>query len=64
MKDQTAIAIAGMACVSSVYAVYIVTGAAMHTLAPDGVILSGVIGAVCALGGVVYAITGRTQPKG
>lgn len=63
MKDSTALGIAGMACVTATYATYLVTGAATGSLAPDGIILSGVVGAICALGGVIYALKGNNVTK-
>lgn len=49
MKDSTATAICGMACTTAIYGVYLVTGAVSNTLAPDGLILSGAVGAIVAL---------------
>ena len=63
MKDSTAMAIAGMACVTATYGVYLTTGAMTDTIAPDGVILSGVIGSVVALATGV-AVQARCKKNG
>jgi len=52
-----------MGCVTAVYGIYMVTNAVAGQQVPDGVILTGVVGAVCALGGYSVAVM-KTLPKG
>ena len=54
MKDSTALGIAGMASVSVCYGSYIISHACTGQPIPDGPVLAGVVGAICALGGVLY----------
>ena len=54
MKDSTALGVAGMVCVSIVYGAYMMSYAICGQPVQDGPILAGVVGAICALGGVLY----------
>ena len=54
MKDSTALGLGGMACVSACYAAYMISFAMCGQPVQDGPILAGIVGAICALGGVLY----------
>ena len=64
MKDGALKACVAMACVTAVYGTYMVTNAIAGQTVPDGVILTGIVGAVCALGGYSVAVVTKTAPKG
>ena len=53
-----------MACVTAVYGVNMMANAVAGNPLPDGYLLTGVIGAVCALGGYSVAVAAKTAPKG
>jgi len=63
VKDGALRACMAMGCVTAVYGIYMVTNAVAGQQVPDGVILTGVVGAVCALGGYSVAVM-KTLPKG
>ena len=65
MKDGAAKAIMGMGCVTAIYGTYMVSNAIAGQQVPDGTILTGVIGVVCALAGYSVAVAARTtKPEG
>ena len=64
MKDAGVRACVGMACVTAVYGIYMFSNAIAGQPIPDGVVLTGVVGSVCALGGYSVAVAGQTARKG
>jgi hypothetical protein len=69
MKDGALKACMGMACVTAVYGIYMVSNAIAGNEIPDGLILTGVVGAVCGLAGYSVAVaqateTARTRTNG
>ena len=53
-----------MVCVVAVYGINMLSNAIAGQPIPDGYLLTGVIGAVCALGGYSVAVATKTQAKG
>lgn len=53
MKDSTVLGLGGMACVSVVYAAYMVSYAVSGQPVQDGPVLAGVVGAICTCAGVL-----------
>lgn len=59
MNDKSLVCMAALIVIT--YSVYMLSHVLQGSLAPDGIILSGVIGAVCLLAGVKYqTIRGQT----
>jgi hypothetical protein len=58
VNDKYLVCMAAMVVVT--YSVYMLSHVIQGTLAPNGIILSGVIGSVCALSGVAFQ-KNRTQ---
>lgn len=54
MKDSTVLGLGGMACVATCYTAYMASYAVCGLPVQDGPVLAGVVGAICALGGVLY----------
>ena len=54
----------GMVCISVVYGSYIVSSAVSGQPIPDGIVLTGVVGAVCALAGVSVGLERANAKKG
>ena len=55
MKDGALKACVAMVCVVAVYSVNMLANAIAGQPVPDGYLLTGVVGAVCALGGYTVA---------
>ena len=64
MKDAGVKACVAMVCVTAVYGIYMMSNAIAGQEVPDGVVLTGMIGAVCGLGGYSVAVAKQTAPKG
>ena len=63
MKDAATKACVAMICITAVYGVYMMTNAIAGTSVPDGVVLTGLVGAICALGGYSVAVARTTEKK-
>ena len=63
MKDGALKACVAMACVTAVYAINMAANVAAGNQIPDGYILTGVVGAVCALGGYTVAASVAKSSK-
>ena len=63
MNDGAAKACVGMACVTAVYGVYMVTNALAGNEIPDGIVLTGIVGAVCGLAGYSVAASKAEKPS-
>lgn len=57
LKDGALKACMGMGCVTAVYATYMMSHVIAGQPVPDGIVLTGVLGAVCGLAGYAYAKT-------
>jgi hypothetical protein len=55
MKDGALKACVAMVCVTAVYGLNMMANAVAGNPLPDGYLLTGVVGAVCALGGYTVA---------
>lgn len=63
MKDGALKACVGMICVTAVYGVYMVSNAIAGQEVPDGIVLTGVVGAVCGLAGYSVAVSRAVKPS-
>ncbi len=63
MKDGALKACVAMVCVVAVYGLNMMANAIAGQPVPDGYLLSGVIGAVCALGGYTVAASVANSRK-
>lgn len=64
MKDGASKACVAMVCVAGIYGTNMIANAMVGNPLPDGYLLTGVIGAVCALGGYTVASSVQTAKKG